>query len=323
MRKASVLVPLHNNLTVAQLCLTNAISKTGLGTNDFEVLLYNNGSSDPGVKTWAHELLKKHENIQYYESVTVKPNSQVLNELLSNVTNEFICIIPYPTFVPENWLFDLVSTNAQIVNSGISCIPDHKEKGILTPKITESETFCYVYQTLLNLVTSGVFCFHSAIIEAIGGFDPEMNQGYEYMQFAYRVSNKGFLNYYLCGPNATTTYEALEPITFFETSQAQFDENIIRMIKNKSWVYKITTMPDREQKARAELPALMQKFGSIRKEEFYMELSETWGFELIGFSMEEAKYLDEFCIKFGLQWIVLPGGKKLQRSMSINFYERK
>ena len=75
------------------------------------------------------------------------------------------------------------------------------------------------------------------------------------------------------------------------------------MVKEQNFTIKISEATANEKVAMKHIKEVMSKFNSVFKKEFYLELSETFGFEIIGFAQEETKHLDSFCKKYNLQWI--------------------
>ena len=270
MRKVSILIPLHDNYFANCMSLEDAMANSGI--TDFEILFFNNGSSDTKVKEWAMDIVMRKPGSQYFESDVIKRNSEVLNILLNNANNEYICIIPFPTFLPKNWLFEMICANAQIIGSGITCIADH-------------------------------------------------NNSFELDQFCYRVGKLGLSNYYLCDYHGIKVAH-LTSGCYFETTKEEYHDTLIKMNKENNYTIKISQATENEKVAMKEVSKVMNKFKSIFKKQFYIELSETFGFEIIGFAQDETKHLDEFCQKHKLQWIVLPG-KTMARAITIQFYDKQ
>jgi len=318
MRKVSILIPLHDNYFANCMSLEDAMANSGI--TDFEILFFNNGSSDTKVKEWAMDIVMRKPGSQYFESDVIKRNSEVLNILLNNANNEYICIIPFPTFLPKNWLFEMICANAQIIGSGITCIADHNNRGEISSKMNEDEAFTIVYEPPLNIV-SGVILYHYSICKKIGGFDPLMNQGFELDQFCYRVGKLGLSNYYLCDYHGIKVAH-LTSGCYFETTKEEYHDTLIKMNKENNYTIKISQATENEKVAMKEVSKVMNKFKSIFKKQFYIELSETFGFEINVFAQDETKYLDEFCQKHKLQWIVLPG-KTMARAITIQFYDKQ
>lgn len=316
MLPVSILIPLTGNFIASQICFEDAIKNCGI--QDFELLIFNNGSDDKNVKEWGKSLAYRYPGSQYFESESIQRNSYVLNKLLGVAKNEFICILPSPIYLPENWLLEMVCSNSSIIDSGITAITDSYKKGYITPLLNEQEKFEYVYQPEGNIV-NGVFLFHWNILKIIGGFDLRLNQGYEYDQFCYRVSTHGLINYYL-GNKSATSCAGIVPTCYFETTQKEYSENIRDMHKRKNFQVKISSATRDEKIAMKHVKDVMNKFRSITKKEFYLELSETFGFEIIGFSNDEVIHLERFCKNFNMKWIVLPS-QTLPRGISIQFYE--
>lgn len=316
MKKISILIPIHDNPIVTQLAITDAIANCGF--DDFELLLYDNGSSDENVSSWVDTYANKTPGTKAYKSEVVKRNSEVLNFLISQANGEYICIIPFPVFLAKNWLFELLNANLTICNSGISAIREDDKNSILTNKINTSDEFDLVYQRHDNCV-QGVFLFNASIITKIGGFHINLHQGYEYAHFSYRVGRLGLYNYYIIGYRACN--DNLMPCSYFETKSEDYQKEISRMVEEKDFTYKISEISINSQLAKQNVKELMNKFKSIYKAEFYMEFSETWGFEIIGFSQDEVPLLVDFCQKYNVEFIVLPGHNR-QDSIRILFYDK-
>jgi hypothetical protein len=313
MRSVSILVPITDNLLQYKLCLESAIYNCGL--TDVEIVLFFNGTGS--VEEFRN--LGFDYPVKLIYSNTVKRNSEVLNEMLLASENEYVCIIPGPVFLPDNWLLNMVCSNAQVNDTGITAIGSELGKrGSLTPKMNQDEEFEYVYQKENNQV-NGVWLFHRSILELIGGFDPELSCGYEYLQFSHRISKHNLANYYLVGLSSINI--PYEQVVLYPTTKAEYLDNIKQLAIDKNYHYKIIPTPASVQTARPLLPELMAKFGSRTKQPFYLELSESWGFDLIGFSQEETKHLDKFCKAHKLEYMVLPP-KNLELGVSINFFEK-
>jgi hypothetical protein len=315
MRSVSILIPINDNLLPFKLCLESAIQNCGL--SDVQLLFFNNGSGS--VESEFSQLAKNHPTSKFFSSDTVVRNSDVLNYLLLECDNEYVCIIPGPVFLPNNWLLNMVCSNSQVCDTGITAIGSQLGKrGSLTPKMNQEQEFEYVYQQENNQV-KGVWLFHRSILDLIGGFDPELNCGYEFLQFSHRISKHNLANYYLVGFSSIKI--PFTQLVLFATSKPEYLENIKRLAKSNDYHIKIIPTPPSVKTARPLLPALMDKFGSTRKTPFYLELSESWGFDLIGFSQEETKHLDKFCKEHKLEYMVLPP-KSLEIGMSINFFDK-
>jgi hypothetical protein len=312
MRSVSILVPINNNLTEFELCLESAINNCGL--SDVEIIIFYNGSDLPFSISYLDQ-----ENVTHLFSETVLRNSEVLNKLLLESNNEYVCIIPDPVFLPKNWLLNMVCSNAQVNDTGITAIGNELgQRGSLTPKMNQDDNFEYVYQQENNQV-KGVWLFHRSILDLIGGFDPELNCGYEFLQFSHRISKHNLANYYLVGfSSIKLTYNQ---IVLFNTTKKDYIDNLKQLATSKKYHIKIIPTPISLKTARPLLPELIKQFGSTRKKEFYLELSECWGFDLIGFSQEETRHLDKFCKEHNLSYMVLPP-KSMSIGMSINFFEK-
>jgi len=312
MRSVSILIPIHDNYHVSRLAIESCIKKTGIW--DCEIIVFNNGSSDPLVKEWLINL----PNTFYCESDVVVRNSEAINQMLKLVTKEYVCIIPIPVFLPENWLLELVQWNASIIGSGITAINTSYEKESLTTKMTEEYENVFVYQNLNNHV-AGVLLFKYSIVEQIGGFEPLLNQGFEYSQFCFRTGKLGLSNYYIPKLNSISVGE-IETYCFFETSYKEYADNLNKICRTKDFRVKFETSTNTMKEAQKDLPELISKFASVHKKEWYLELSETWGFDLIGISDNEIDYLNQFCKKWNLKFIIFQS-VIINRGISIKFFE--
>lgn len=315
MKSVSILIPLHNNYHVSRMAIESCINNTGV--SNCEIIVYNNGSSDPLVKEWLTEL----PNTIYLESDhhVIEKNSLVLNEMIKVASKEFICIIPNPVFLPENWLAEMLKSNLSIIGSGVTSIPSTDLKGNLTNKLTEDYLNVFVWQPTNNIVI-GVYLFSKGIINQIGGFEPELNQGYEYAQFCYRVGMLGLSNYYVPGLNAIEIVE-LEPTCFYTTSPEEY-ANSLKKVKKGNLIVKFQKSSDKMVEAHKDLSTLVEKFSSRYKEQWYNDLTETWGIDLGTLSDYEINFITSFCLKWNLLWVIKEA-KQINRGLSINFFENE
>lgn len=315
MKSVSILLPLHNNYLISRTAIEYCIEHTGV--SNCEIIAYNNGSTDPAIKEWLTEL----PNTIYLESPNqcVVRNSVAINEMLKVASKEYICIIPSPVFLPENWLCEMLKSNLSVLGSGITAINPTDLKGNLTNKLTEEYQNVFVYQPSNNVV-SGVFLFCKSIVNEIGGFDPELNQGYEFFQYCYRVGMLGLSNYYVPGLNAVELAD-LEPTCFYTTSQEDFIKNLAK-VKKGNLKIKFQTSSPKMFEAYKDLEQLINKFATSKKKSWYLELSDMWGFDISAISDYEINYITSFCEKWNLSWCILHP-QEFHKGLSINFFENE
>ena len=308
----SILIPMNDNYFSNRLSLETNIEKTGLV--GCQVIVYNNGG-DIQIKEWCLNELKN--KVTYLESSNIKSNSEVLNEMLEIANKDYVVIIPEPILLPQNWLFELVVHNNNLFNSGISSIGLNLDRGNLTHKLNNFDENVFVWQTDNNLVY-GVICFHRNFLEVIGGFNKELHNGFEYLNFCYRLSSLGFWNFYICGMVGTGIKE-YEPLSNNYTSTEDFKRSCKEVNSKKKLTIPFRKESEIVKKGYLKINELVDKLTSQIKEPFFKPISNVFGVYTSYLNGNEIKYLDEFCKLYGLNYTIKSTEKT--EGITINFYE--
>ncbi len=113
--KASLLLLTHNRYQMTKYCVTDLINKSG--TDDFELLILDNGSTDKRVIS-----LTEEESFPTVPSGSME-NSDVnlgiaagYNRLIKKAKGDNIVFLTNDILLDNNWLVDLLHWNEQVTH---------------------------------------------------------------------------------------------------------------------------------------------------------------------------------------------------------------
>ena len=121
MPKFSIIIPCFNNIAFTEDCINSIVRNT----QDFELVLINNGSTD-GTKSFFEDFLVHHLNTKI---ITFKENmgfARAVNEGLTASTGEFVIVLNNDTLVGPNWALRMMKTLLMI------------------RKLKKDDSFCFV-----------------------------------------------------------------------------------------------------------------------------------------------------------------------------------
>jgi GT2 family glycosyltransferase len=174
---------------------------------ELELLVLDNGSKDKRIIDYLSTLItqKKYSNLLTVGVIEEKENigvSKGFNKLFKECKGDYICLVGNDILVNDNWLLDLVYYNKSVLGSGLTAIYCLLDKGQLTSKLTNDDNLINVWQNQNNMVY-GITLFNKDIFKDIGFFDERLGMyGCEDSQFAWRLTMKGYHNYYVPGQSS-------------------------------------------------------------------------------------------------------------------------
>lgn len=194
--KISLLLLTHDRYQMTKYCLLDMLKKTGY--SDFELLILDNGSTDKRTTNLTSEegfpLVKSGSVIEEATNIGIAAG---FNILLRKAQGEYICFLSNDFLVGENWLADLLHYNNEIEKSGLTSLFSDGEKGFYTPLLNKQDTFTQVWKPTKN-ITTGISLMSRIALDDIGAFDESLGiYGREREQYAHRLSNLGYHNYYI------------------------------------------------------------------------------------------------------------------------------
>jgi GT2 family glycosyltransferase len=175
-------------------CVESLIERAG--TDDFELLILDNGSTDNRIQNLTNELPPvKYGNIELLD--TNIGIAKGYNKLLQKAKGENIVFVTNDILVCENWLVDLIHWNEQVDKAGATSIHCEGVKGSFSPLLTKYDTFTRVWIPPTGIVF-GITLVNRSTIEYIGKFDERLGiYGKEREQYWERLKLAGFNNFYV------------------------------------------------------------------------------------------------------------------------------
>lgn len=223
-----------NNDYTTKYVIDNLISKTSCNIR-FYITLISNGEQHDSI-------FKEYENAEVnYKQITseVKTTlSDLINENLSKVKEDYCVIFPCNALVDINWCEDLLYNVKTLENIGCVGIRPINKKVSLTPILNKDSELKNVWTTGNNVV-DGVVMFETKHIKGdIGMYDKWFeNTGYEQAEFSLKFAFAGMNNFYIRKQSyielpfnndiifPKTTKEGLQMINDFVKSNINFEED--------------------------------------------------------------------------------------------------
>lgn len=169
--------------------------------NDFKT--YTTVVNDLPIELFIVDQVYDNDLVEYFKPFTksiIKNETlaKSLNQILSNVQSDYLCIIPSGLYLDRNWLIDLIYYYSNVKKSGIiGIVNDFKQTQILPLPSSDSESFIHVVCPNDNLI-NGLTFFSLDTLFLLGGFDDSLNlKNNEINQYCLRATAKGLNNYYI------------------------------------------------------------------------------------------------------------------------------
>jgi GT2 family glycosyltransferase len=181
----SILVVTLNRESLTRKCLSDALAKADY---PYELLSVDNGSTD-GVADFINALSpafhrRNTENEGY---------APCLNQMLLRASGDMFCVLDPDLIMPQAWLRKLVEVNEAVPNSGVSGFVTVFDPYVSATVINQKEIFP-------QPEVFGPKFFNRVVLEKVGYYSDEFTPyGCEDADMNYRVSQSGFMNYYLGG----------------------------------------------------------------------------------------------------------------------------
>ena len=214
----SIIIPTKNQKKVAKRCIDSIFKETTY--NNFEVILVDTGSDDPGVKKWYEQLLNEHANITIVDWPE-QPFSYArsCNEGARIAKGEVLVMLNNDTeIMTPDWLEQL---GAEVLRKDIGAVgpllmyPDgrhiqHAGVGIglggvaansfstMTLSQPMSQTQHLMINTRHNItaVTGACMAIRKDVFDGVGGFDENFRITYNDVDLCLRLVEAGYRNIY-------------------------------------------------------------------------------------------------------------------------------
>ena len=196
--RVSIIIPVHNCLEYTKWCVDSIYENT----ENFEIILFDNGSND-GTLKWAKEkALRKDNFVLIYNGVNVGFGSGV-NQAFAWVTGDYVCVLNNDVIVTENWLshlldhlelYDIVGPCSNFVAGRQLVIPGTYDNVIELNSIAKK-----FYNNnkgeveLVRWIIGLCMVMRTDVFEAVGGFDEQFGLGNaEDIDFCLTATDMGF-----------------------------------------------------------------------------------------------------------------------------------
>ena len=193
-QKVSVIIPNYNYARFVGEAIESVISQT---YPNIEIIVVNNGSTDNSL-----EILKEFGDRIYLVNQKNLGQSGARKAGLSKATGDFIAFLDAddiwePQKIEKQLL--LFSPRTELVYCGIGRFSENSKKrvSIYLPRFRGSCASAFVNQPGVSVVLSGesTAIFTRALLEKVGGFDPELNSaaGWDFFRRCSKFTNFDFV----------------------------------------------------------------------------------------------------------------------------------
>jgi glycosyltransferase involved in cell wall biosynthesis len=193
-QKVSVIIPNYNYARFVGEAIESVISQT---YPNIEIIVVNNGSTDNSL-----EILKEFGDRIYLVNQKNLGQSGARKSGLSKATGDFIAFLDAddiwePQKIEKQLL--LFSPRTELVYCGIRRFSENSKKrvSIYLPRFRGSCASAFVNQPGVSVVLSGesTAIFTRALLEKVGGFDPELNSaaGWDFFRRCSKFTNFDFV----------------------------------------------------------------------------------------------------------------------------------
>jgi glycosyltransferase involved in cell wall biosynthesis len=200
-KKVSVIIPNYNYARYVGQAIESVINQT---YSNIEIIVVNNGSTDNSL-----EILKGFGDRICLVNQENLGQSGARKSGLSKATGDFIAFLDADdTWEPQKIekQLHLFSSKTQLVYCGIGRFSESSSKRISThlPRFSGSCAPAFINQPGVSIVLSGesTAVFSRALLEKVGGFDPELNSaaGWDFFRRCSKFTDFDFV------PEALTNY---------------------------------------------------------------------------------------------------------------------
>jgi hypothetical protein len=238
MEEIGVCIVVQDNYYKIRYVIENLVHKTNC---NIKFYILNNASQDKRIGDYCSGLVAIKDG--YYCEVEQPISvSRAYNILLRRAYQKYVVFFPANYLVNNEWCEDLLVSIKTVENAGSVGIRNGMEKLHLSP--LTHKTLTLPEDVLLNVWVSdnnlleGLFMIENKLIELIGHLDErDSNEGYQLMEYTFRIFQNGYKNYYIRKQTAqkiNIDSDILFP-NKSDFSFKQFKADVEFMIKNKQF----------------------------------------------------------------------------------------
>lgn len=210
--KVSIIIPTKDKVDVLRTCINSILKKTNY--SNFEILIIDNQSDEPGTFEFYNSLKTKQANVQVFTYQHEFNFSAMVNYGVNHSTGEIILLLNNDTeVINEDWMDEMVSQcmrkdigvvgaklyfpNGKIQHAGVFLNRDHPGIHIYYNKEGNDPGYFNKLNLVQNYsaVTAACLCVRKEIFLKAGGFDEvNLKVAYNDVDFCLKVTEKGYRN---------------------------------------------------------------------------------------------------------------------------------
>jgi hypothetical protein len=271
--------------------------------------LFNLALNDSGVRFELYvitELEKEEISFLKAKKIFHQKNtlgSEYLNEIITNQSNYFV-FISEPFLVEKNWLKKMINFKQKLLNCGSCILPFHSHIDNLELNLVLNNDY-----ELSSVYTQkedgycGITLFGQEVINAIGGFNCELDFNNAILEYTLRSKKKGFQNF-VCFEFATN---------IFNKKKLFYNKNITVIERP---IREFTTI---EEIAYNNLDNLFAT-ENIEAEKFMFDFTATLGFRCVSLDVKQINSIINFGNQHNLQFTIKSNFLSTEQRLNKNIY---
>lgn len=220
--EVAILILTHNSPIETAYFLDNIIQNTSV---PYRLHIFDYQSELSPMKDMLMKAVK--DNNGYYRSIAEQMSmSDIYNEMLKTVYQEYAVFVPINYLVNVNWLVDLIYNYDSVKNAGVISILSNHKNAYLSAEVYETnfkkeDEMKTIWVNQGNMQNELLF-FKKDRVQKVGDFDVRLkNVGLEKAEWSYRFLGNGYTNFSIT-KNTVVSYEIDNPFLFPKiTAQAK------------------------------------------------------------------------------------------------------
>ncbi len=212
--RVSIIIPVFNNVALTQQCLGALYANTD-DTVPFEVIIVDNGSTDETPQYLQNEQ-KQKSNLKVISNAENIGFARACNQGAQTATGDYVLFLNNDTEVQPGWLTAMLDVfrlhpdtavvgnkllfpDGTIQHAGVVIVRDEVLNLPLSPwhiGYRKQDEPAYNQLHSLLSVTAACMLVRKTAFEEVGGFDEKYWNGYEDVDFCFKIKQAGYEIYY-------------------------------------------------------------------------------------------------------------------------------
>ena len=201
-RKASIIIPTHNNLQLTHLCIEGIFRNTSWP--DYEIIVVDNASTDE-TRGYLQELAARHDNVRLIFNEQNEGFARANNQGIAEATGEYLVLLNNDTIPTRGWLTTMIRyleahPDVGMIGPATNLAGNEAKIDVEYTNIEDMEAFAERYTRdhtgqAFALSMLGFFCavIPRRVIDQVGLLDERFGIGmFEDDDFSLRVQRAGY-----------------------------------------------------------------------------------------------------------------------------------